>query len=111
MALFRATIKKSGSSNGIRYEKGMSVDFPSTHGQPLSTNGGKEVIAAFERVYGLDIKKAVINSSAHILIEKIGQRIQFKDIRETVLGLIIDYNNAIFYNIGLAFFGLEGPGV
>ena len=72
MALFRATVKKSGTTKGIRFEKGMSVDFPSTHGQPLSTNGGKEVIAAFERAYGIDIKRAGIASSAHLLIEKIG---------------------------------------
>lgn len=72
MALFRATVKKSGVTNGIRYEKGMSVDFPSSHSHPLSTNGGKEVIAAFERIYSIDIKRAAIASSAYLLIEKIG---------------------------------------
>lgn len=58
MALFRATIKNNGVTNGVRLEKGMSVDFPSSYGSPLSTNGGKEVIEAFQRKYGVDIKKS-----------------------------------------------------
>jgi Family of unknown function (DUF6140) len=66
MALFRATIKNNGNINGIRLEKGMSVDFPSSYGSPLSTNGGKEVIEAFERKYGVDIKKANAVSSSYI---------------------------------------------
>jgi hypothetical protein len=72
MALFRATIKSTRISNGVRLEKGMSVDFPSSYGSPLGTNGGKEVIDAFMRKYGIDIKKANAVSSAYIVIEKIG---------------------------------------
>ena len=72
MALFRATVKHTRSNNGIRLEKGMTVDFSSKHGSPISTNGGKEVIAAFERVYGVDIKKAGAVSASCIEIKKIG---------------------------------------
>lgn len=72
MALFRATVKSTRINNGVRLEKGMSVDFPSSHGSPISTNGGIQVIDAFERKYGVDIKKAGALSSAYIEVEKIG---------------------------------------
>lgn len=72
MALFRATIKSTKVNNGVRLEKGMSVDFPSSYGAPLSTNGGKEVIEAFQRKYGVDIKKAGAVSSSYIEVAKIG---------------------------------------
>ena len=72
MALFRATVKNTRINNGVRLEKGMSVDFPSNCSSPISTNGGNEVIDAFERKYGVDIKKAGALSSAYIEVEKIG---------------------------------------
>ena len=71
MALFRATAKMTQVTNGVRLEKGMSVDFPSQHGAPMSTNGGKDVIDAFERKYGIDIRKGHFNSSSYIHVEKI----------------------------------------
>ena len=60
MALFRAKVKITKIANGMRLEKGMSVDFPSSYGSPLGTNGGNEVIDAFMRKYGVDIKKRVL---------------------------------------------------
>ena len=72
MSLFKATIKSTKLTNGVRLEKGMSVDFPSSYGSPLSTNGGKEVIDAFMRKYGVDIKKAGAVSSSYIEVIKIG---------------------------------------
>lgn len=72
MALFKATIKSTRINNGIRLEKGMSVDFPSSYSSPLSTNGGKEVIDAFQRKYGVDIRKAGALSDAYISVVKIG---------------------------------------
>jgi peptidoglycan hydrolase-like protein with peptidoglycan-binding domain len=72
MPLFRATVKSTRVTNGVRLEKGMSVDFPSSYGAPLSTNGGKEVIEAFQRKYGVDIKKAGAVSSAYIEVVKVG---------------------------------------
>ena len=72
MALFRATVKTSKTSNGIRIEKGMSVDFPSICTSPLSSNGGKEVVEAFQRKYGIDLNKACAANSSCILVEKIG---------------------------------------
>ena len=72
MALFRATVKTAKWSNGIRLEKGMSVDFPSIGTSPLSSNGGKEVVEAFQRKYGVDLNKACAVSDAWIKIEKVG---------------------------------------
>ncbi len=72
MALFRATVKYTRITNGVRLEKGMSVDFPSSYGSPLSTNGGKEVIEAFMRHYGVDLKKANAVNSSLIEVVKIG---------------------------------------
>lgn len=72
MALFKATVKNTRLNNGVRLEKGMSVEFVSTFASPISTNGGKEVIAAFERKYGVDIEKAGARNSAYIEVVKIG---------------------------------------
>lgn len=57
MALFRITVKQNKYANGIRLEKGMTVDVSSTYSNPVTTNGGHEVIDAFQRMYGIDIKK------------------------------------------------------
>lgn len=71
MALFRATIKHTRVVNGVRLEKGMNVDFPSSSSSPLSSNGGREIIEAFLRKYNIDIKKANSVSSSYIDIQKI----------------------------------------
>jgi hypothetical protein len=72
MALFRAIVKNVRVTNGVRLEKGMSVDFPSSYGAPLSTNGGKEVIETFERKYGINIKKTGAVSSAYVEVVRVG---------------------------------------
>lgn len=72
MALFTATVRSTVHNNGVKLEKGMSVDFPSSYGSPMSTNGGKEVIDAFMRKYGVDIKKAGALNSAYIEVKKVG---------------------------------------
>jgi len=72
MALFRITVKQSGTSNGIRIEKGMSVDVVSKYSSnPVSINGGHEVVDAFMRIYGIDIKKAGKLSTPYLNVEKI----------------------------------------
>lgn len=58
MALFRITAKQNSYSNGLRLEKGMSVDVASKYSSnPIMSNGGHEVQDAFLRIYGLDLKK------------------------------------------------------
>ncbi len=72
MGLFRATVKSTRTTNGVRLEKGMTVDFVSTYTSPLGTNGGHDVVDAFQRVYGVDIRKACAVNSAYIEVKKIG---------------------------------------
>lgn len=71
MALFKITVKKTILANGIRIEKGMSVELASTHSNPVSTNGGKDVADAFMRKYGVDLKKANMLSGVYLETEKI----------------------------------------
>lgn len=71
MALFKITVKSSRVSNGIRLEKGMSVDVPSKYSNPVTTNGGHEVQDAFMRVYGIDIKKAGCLSTVFLDVQKV----------------------------------------
>ena len=71
MALFKITVKSSGTTNGIKLEKGMSVEVVSNYSNPISTNGGHEFVDAFDRKYGIDIKKAGGLSSTKLSVEKI----------------------------------------
>lgn len=71
MALFKVTVKSTRNSNGIRLEKGMSVEIPSKYTHPLNTNGGHEVQEAFMRIYGIDLKKACCLSSVYLDVQKI----------------------------------------
>lgn len=57
--LYRITVKQNKIANGIRVEKGMSVDVvTNSFSNPVTTNGGQPVVDAFIRIYGIDIKKA-----------------------------------------------------
>ncbi len=71
MALFRITVKQNKYTNGIRLEKGMSVEVSSSYSNPVSTNGGHEVVDAFMRVYGIDIKKNGGLSDVYLKVEKV----------------------------------------
>lgn len=71
MALFRITVKQNNYANGIRLEKGMTVDVSSTYSNPVTTNGGHEVIDAFQRVYGIDIKKNGGLSTVYLDVKKV----------------------------------------
>ena len=57
--LYRITVKNSKNCNGVRLERGMSVDVASNSmSNPVTTNGGQPVVDAFMRIYGIDIRKA-----------------------------------------------------
>lgn len=57
--LYRVTVKSSKNSNGIRIERGMSVEVVTNNiTNPITTNGGQAVADAFMRIYGIDIRKA-----------------------------------------------------
>ena len=73
MAVFRVIVKTAKNSNGVRIEKGMTVDVVNNSMMnPVITDGGKSVIEAFNRIYGIDIKKAGVLSMAYLDVQKIG---------------------------------------
>ena len=73
MPLFKVTVKTAKNSNGIRIEKGMSVEVvTSSMSNPLTTNGGQVVTDAFMRIYGIDAKKAGILSTVYLDVQRIG---------------------------------------
>ncbi|MCK4661526.1 MAG: hypothetical protein KAT68_01565 [Bacteroidales bacterium] len=72
MALFLITTKNcSGTTNGIKVENGMTIEVISKYSDPINTNGGHEVIDAFQRKYGIDIKKAAKLSKSYLDVKKI----------------------------------------
>ncbi len=72
MALYRVTVKQSKISNGIRIEKGMSVDVVTNSiSNPVSTNGGQIVNDAFQRIYGIDMKKIGALNMIYLDVERI----------------------------------------
>ena len=71
--LYRVTVKNSKNCNGIRLERGMSVDVATNSmSNPVTTNGGQPVADAFMRIYGIDIRKAGALSMAWLDLERIG---------------------------------------
>lgn len=73
MALYQVTISKTVVSNGIRLESGMQVVIPTqTTTNPVSVNGGEDVIAAFQRVFGIDISSIFHTLGAVLKVVKIG---------------------------------------
>ena len=73
MPLFRIIVKQMKNDNGIRLERGMSVDVStSSFSNPVTTNGGQLVVEAFMRVYGVDIKKAGALNMVYLDVKQIG---------------------------------------
>ena len=73
MPLFKITVKQSKNTNGVRIEKGMSVEVVTqSMSNPVCTNGGQVVADAFMRLYGVDIKKAGALSMVYLDVVKIG---------------------------------------
>ena len=73
MALYRVTVTRTVASNGLRLEPGMYVDIstPITT-NPVSVNGGRDVIAAFQRIYGIDVSKSFGILKTVLKVETIG---------------------------------------
>jgi hypothetical protein len=71
--LYRVTVKSSKSSNGIRIERGMSVEVVTNNiTNPVTTNGGQAVADAFMRIYGIDIRKAGALNMVYLDVQRIG---------------------------------------
>ena len=61
------------ASNTIRLESGMQVVIPiQTTTNPVSINGREDVIAAFQRVFGIDISSIFHTLGAVLKVEKVG---------------------------------------
>lgn len=76
MALWRISVKRSESVNGIRLEKGMFVDMvvPTTMSNPLTSNSHEnkpKINNLFVSKYGVDLLKAGLISVGHLQAEKI----------------------------------------
>jgi len=69
MALYEITIKSSSITNGIRLEKGMSVEVACIS-NPVSSNGGVLVQEAFLRKYGIDSKRGGALTPGRYTVEK-----------------------------------------
>lgn len=72
MPLFKVTVKQSKCVNGVRIEKGMSVNVVSqSMSNPLLSNGGQPVADAFMRVYGIDMKRANALNTVWLDVEQV----------------------------------------
>lgn len=72
MPRFRITTKTRKVTNGVIIEPGMSVEvITQSFCNPVSNNGGKAVADAFMRIYGIDIKKAGVLSTAFLDVQQI----------------------------------------
>lgn len=73
MPLFRITVKNRKNSNGIRLERGMSVEVvTNSMSNPVITNGGQVVVDAFYRLHAVDVKKAGALNIVDLNVEQIG---------------------------------------
>lgn len=71
--IYRVTVKQLKLTSGIRIDRGMSVDVVSNSmNNPVTTNGGQDVVNAFMRVYGVDIRQAGALSMAYLDVQRIG---------------------------------------
>ncbi len=71
--VYRVTVKSSKNTNGIRVDRGMSVDVVTNSIiNPVTTNGGQAVAEAFMRIYGIDIRKVGALNMAYLDVQRIG---------------------------------------
>ncbi|CEN37623.1 DUF6140 family protein [Capnocytophaga cynodegmi] len=73
MPLYRVTVTRTVFSNGIRVESGMSVDVPTRLAtNPVFVNGGADVMAAFYRIYGIDVSSIWGSLKSALRADQIG---------------------------------------
>lgn len=71
--IYKITVKNSKNSNGIRVERGMSVEVVTNNiTNPVTTNGGQAVVDAFMRIYGIDIRKVGALNMVYLDVQRIG---------------------------------------
>lgn len=70
--LYKVTVKNNKFANGVRLEKGMSVEVASQSYSLLSSLQGQELVNnAFKAKYGVDVKKACALQSIYLDVVKI----------------------------------------
>ena len=70
--LYKVTVKSILNANGVRLEKGMSVEVASQSSNLLGTIQGKELVNnAFKAKYGVDVKKACALQSIYLDVVKV----------------------------------------
>ena len=70
--LYKVTVKTNLNSNGVRLEKGMSVEVVSQSFNLLGIRQGQELVNnAFKAKYGVDVKKACALTSLYLDVVKI----------------------------------------
>lgn len=73
MPLYKVTVTRTVMSNGIRLEKGMSVEVVTPIvTNPVSVNNGESVKSAFWRIYGIDLTPIWIITRSALDVKKIG---------------------------------------
>lgn len=71
--IYKITVKTIKNSNGIRIERGMSVEVVTNNiTNPVTTNGGQAVVDAFMRIYGIDIRKVGALNMVYLDVQRIG---------------------------------------
>lgn len=71
--IYKITVNTSKNSNGIRIERGMSVEVVTNNiTNPVTTNGGQAVVDAFMRIYGIDIRKVGALNMVYLDVQRIG---------------------------------------
>ncbi|MFR9541771.1 MAG: DUF6140 family protein [Rikenellaceae bacterium] len=72
MPQFQVTVKQMKNSSGLRIEKGMSVAVVTQYmSSPLTTNGGQDIVNAFMRVYGIDLKRIGALSTVYLDVKQL----------------------------------------
>ncbi len=73
MPLYKVTVTRTVMSNGIRLEKGMSVEVVTPIvTNPVSVNNGESVKSAFWRIYGIDLTPIWTIARSALDVKKIG---------------------------------------
>ena len=72
MALWKISVKRSGNINGVRIEKGMSIEFVcNCSSNPLGFAANKQPIAQlFQNKYGIDLDKAHLVGPSYLECER-----------------------------------------
>ena len=73
MALWKISVKNSGIINGVRFEKGMSIEYVTKTTTPplqLLSQHKDAINQLFKNKYGVDLAKAGIINTGRMLCEK-----------------------------------------